>query len=729
MQPLSLRRRLEGCGLESTPVIAWLFSRTHEARKVKTGYLRRCSSLMVMIALVDIVAIGAMRHFGVPIAQEEIAAGAIVGVALGVALRLANGMAGAVSLGVVLGAGMGAAGAEIWVAIGGVALVAAAVVAGAVAGTVAGTVPEAVEGVTFGVLVGLALGVVFRLALGVVLGVAGIGEGLFLSFAFLAFLLRLPMLLIEVPLQANLVRRHRNLGESTLNLRASPIFWHELSYLPLPCLCEHIESTAQDNPELARSALRQCAIIPGQRGTGLQAQERLRLNELESLGHKRQFAKLLDGKTLWQTSGDDPEQDATRVLLMEIARSIRAADLSLTRQQRIRQYEEALDQIGIVASHLPAKASELMESVVHAWRGGVEHLLEEARSTGEGSLPNPFRAGEALEPSLGSELFRGREEVVRRIENLLSEPNRPVSIALLAPRRCGKTSVLKMLSHLLPDAVCIFFDLQGHPVSSPRAFFEALDQETRKQALRDRSLRLPRFGDGPPFEAATAWIGALEEAAGERRILLCLDEFETLEASFPNENGELRQLMGLLRATIQHRRKIRILVSGEAPFDELGDLWYDHFISVRELRLEHLDPETALDLIRHPTSEFPPEAMPEDVAKIIAERTDGQPFLVQLYAHEWVELLNEEERNRAEVGDLDTIEKRVLESATNYFRNRWTKAPPAAQHALATLARGETLTELERAARRWLQHRALIDEDLRLRIPVFGRFLVEEELV
>ncbi len=53
------------------------------------------------------------------------------------------------------------------------------------------------------------------------------------------------------------------------------------------------------------------------------------------------------------------------------------------------------------------------------------------------------------------------------------------------------------------------------------------------QARRDRGLELPALGDGTPFEAASRWLDALEGAAGDRRLLFCLDEFETLERTFP----------------------------------------------------------------------------------------------------------------------------------------------------------------------------------------------------
>jgi hypothetical protein len=90
-------------------------------------------------------------------------------------------------------------------------------------------------------------------------------------------------------------------------------------------------------------------------------------------------------------------------------------------------------------------------------------------------------------------------------------------------------------------------------------------------------------------------------------------------------------LMGLLRATVQHRRRIRVLVSGDAPFDELGAMWTDHLINVREVKIGFLDEETAAGLLRKPIPDFPEDAVPEEVAQAIVVRTGGQPYLVQLY--------------------------------------------------------------------------------------------------
>lgn len=224
---------------------------------------------------------------------------------------------------------------------------------------------------------------------------------------------------------------------------------------------------------------------------------------------------------------------------------------------------------------------------------------------------------------------------------------------------------------------------QQHPVDTPAGFSRALDRETRVQSRRSRGLELPKLDDGNPFEAVDRWLDALERAVGNRRLLFCLDEFETLEHTFPGSRQDLLKLMGLFRSIIQHRRGVRLLVSGEAPFDELDAMWNDHFISVREVRFGHLEAEVARELVQKPTADFPQETMPGEAASRIVERTGSQPYLVQLYAQLQVELLNDEDRRRGTLEDIEQVEEEVLQQAAYYFRNCWQRGPDSAREALA----------------------------------------------
>ena len=181
--------------------------------------------------------------------------------------------------------------------------------------------------------------------------------------------------------------------------------------------------------------------------------------------------------------------------------------------------------------------TEPFEEPLRALRDAGHVMRVEAEKNAAGLIPNPFRAGDPLSGEGGPELFRGRETAVRDIEETLSDPSRSASLQLLAPRRSGKTSLLKMLPAMLPDADCVFFDLQAHPAASVDAFWRKLAEQAIIQAKRERRVELPPLPDGPPIEAAEAWLEKLDQLPGGHRVLIAIDEFERLEELFPEAAG------------------------------------------------------------------------------------------------------------------------------------------------------------------------------------------------
>ena len=240
----------------------------------------------------------------------------------------------------------------------------------------------------------------------------------------------------------------------------------------------------------------------------------------------------------------------------------------------------------------------------------------------------------------------------------------------------------------------------------------------------------PNSQQKSPIEALKHWLDQLEQFAIENqrqhRILICIAEFERLETLFPDQNRELLQLMGLFRATIQHGRRVRLLVAGAAPFDELGTLWNDHFINLREMRLGFLDEETVVQLLTEPIKEFPLGAISAELAHEIYRRSRGQPFLTQVYGYALVEALNRSKRKSATLDDIEQVEPELLSSYTYYFRGIWQEVPPEGQAALTALAHGEPIT-LARETKRWLRRRMLVDDEGQLLVPLFGRWIREKD--
>ncbi|MEP6539040.1 MAG: ATP-binding protein [Bryobacteraceae bacterium] len=448
--------------------------------------------------------------------------------------------------------------------------------------------------------------------------------------------------------------------------------------------------------------------------------------ELVEILERRDFesAVALRGKWLPGIEGAPGEL----IGFSEAARYLGAAQNAVSPHVRIEHLKRAESVLFSVGNQLLADstpASRYLPEALEAWKGYSRELLGAAQQKAEFELPNPFRAGQPLRPDQGRSVFRGRSGLVRSIEAILADADQSSSLALLGPRRCGKTSLLQMLPAMLPDCACVFFDLQDNPVSTIPEFFETLVRRAREQVRAQRRVELPALEGGGTFETATRWFHQLDEMPNLNRFLISIDEFERLEDLFPGDRRDLLRLMGLFRATIQHRRKVRLLVSGVAPFEELGPLWNDHFINVRELRIGHLDEETSIELLLKPIAEFPPDAVPVEVARRIFERTAGQPYLLQLFGTLLINRLNEQDRTKAVIDDVAAIELEALSQGRYYFGNTYQDAPPAAREVLEAIALGGT-TNITGVTRRWLERRWLIDEHGTLRTPVLGAFIREE---
>ena len=453
---------------------------------------------------------------------------------------------------------------------------------------------------------------------------------------------------------------------------------------------------------------------------------RAQARELIEILQRRDFesAVALRGKWLPGIEGAPGEL----IGFSEAARYLGAAQEAVSPHVRIEHLKRAEKVLFSVGNQLLADtspAARRLPEALEAWKTYARALLSGAQQKAATELPNPFRAGQPLRPDQGRSVFRGRNALVRGIEAILADADQNSSLALLGPRRCGKTSLLQMLPAMLPDCACVFFDLQDNPVSTVSEFFEALVRRAREQLRTHRRLEIPALDGGGTFDSAARWFDQLDAFDGVNRFLVCIDEFERLEDLFPGDRRDLLRLMGLFRATIQHRHKVRLLVSGVAPFEELGPLWNDHFINVRELNIGHLDRETSVDLLTRPIPDFPAGAIPLDVATRIFERTAGQPYLLQLFGTLLINELNEHDRAQASLEDVAIVEEEALSQGRYYFGNTYEDATGGPRAALEALARGES-PAIPGATRRWLERRWLIDETGKLRTPVLGAFIREE---
>ncbi|HYN79723.1 MAG TPA: ATP-binding protein [Lamprocystis sp. (in: g-proteobacteria)] len=584
-------------------------------------------------------------------------------------------------------------------------------------------------------LIAAILVVAFYAAVGTAVGATliegGMGGGLFAIMNTSAAMARLPLYLLELPWQLIAFAVQTNTGRITL--AASPVLHDELIYLPLPTLATHIRDTASRDPALARRALAACEIAPGQRRAGRRALALLRADELATLARDRRFQALRDLHGEWLP--DPASADGTFAALQQVGRYLRAAELTLIARQRQELLTAAADRLrGLDNALLGSRDLEapIYRAALADWQRLVADWLAATKTAAALEVPNPFRPLVPLEPEFGREVFRGREPLVAEIESILGDPGQGAALALIGPRRCGKTSLLNMLPLKLPDALVVFFDTQNNPIDSTESLVKALVGQAQEQGRRERRLTLPdappRSSMASPMESLAAWFERLERVTEVGRILLCIDEFERWEGLFPGDRRALLQFLGLLRATIQHRRRLRVLIAGAAHVDELDPMWADHLVNLRELAIGPLTRPVTLDLLTHPSDDFPPDAIPPAVAEAVWSRTLGQPYLTQLYGSLLVARLNDADRREATVSDCAALDPAVLDQANTYLTNLAQATPAPALAVLDALARGEAvdLAAQDRATRRYLRRRGLVTADGGLGVPVLGAFLLRQ---
>jgi len=530
------------------------------------------------------------------------------------------------------------------------------------------------------------------------------------------------------PLEATLEALARLWSAAThrSSLAWTPVLYHELTLVPLPFLEGHILAEADADPALARRVLNACSITLGQRRIGRRAEAKLRARELTRLARAKDFQAIAELRGFWLPGiqGADPLQ----LCFSDASRFLAATSAAFNPHHRLKHLGGFVVQCNGIENLLRVSRSALtqpFEEPLFALQDAGHALRIAAEKDAAGRLLNPFRVFESLSPEAGPELFRGREHAIHEIEDALADAGNAVSLQLLAPRRAGKTSLLKMLPGMLPDTICVFFDIQANPVASVGAFWNKLTEQALNEAKLQRRVGLPPLPAGPPIEAAAAWLEKLDQLPDGRRVLIAIDEFERLEDLFPGSHREFLQLMGLFRATIQHRRRVRLLVSGAAPFDELDRVWDDHFISARQIKLPFLDELTSIGLLTQPDPGFPAEAIPAEVAQEVYWRTGGQPFLLQAFGSLLVSRLNDTGRRTATVADVAAVEGRAIEWAEPYFRDMYKSAPASAREALDQLGHhlSDVPAEVSPAARRWLTQRYLLTPDDRLAVPLFGAWL------
>jgi len=380
---------------------------------------------------------------------------------------------------------------------------------------------------------------------------------------------------------------------------------------------------------------------------------------------------------------------------------------------------DALDEY--VLAEVMAPERTILRQIIRQWRrlvseaGGQVGRAEEVHP-----VINPYVVGNPV----SGDLFVGRENILRRLEELWTGEGQKPSVVLYGHRRMGKSSILHNLgARFGPRTVIVDFNMQrvGLVASTGELLYNLAlalyDAQTLGASETPRVLEEPdetHFTPPKhsPYTAFDRFLKKrLDRVRAGRRFIVTIDEFELIEKWIAE--GRLEpDLLGFWRSLIQTYPWFVMAFAGLHTLQEMTqDYWHPLYGSVTAVPVSFLTHDAAWRLITQPTPDFSLDYDTDAVERIIA-LTHGQPYLVQLIGHGLVTRFNRqtfeegvERERRFTLADVEAVigAPEFYRDGDAYFTGVWRQAktsePPGQTAVLRALARSEAGIPLEEIAR------------------------------
>jgi hypothetical protein len=436
--------------------------------------------------------------------------------------------------------------------------------------------------------------------------------------------------------------------------------------------------------------------------------------------------------------------------LRDTARSIEANLGAGSVYLRQRGLENSLTKLARLQGQLPAlglpeRNRTLVQQILTQWQKIIEQEIARQQDATQAQVINPFQSGNPLRADR-ADLFKGRRQFADALVAQVLERSRP-TLVLHGPRRCGKSSFLLHLPRILPvsEIIPVYVDLQSAATTVSEGDFcyglvRAMARDLRSQDIAAPPAQRGEFRSGP-YAALEDWLDQVVPMLHERRVLLCLDEFEKLGSAIRTGKIPLT-LFDELRHLIQHHDELGFLFCGVQTLDELGPNWSSYFISVRPIEMTYLEPAEARDLLTNPDPAFNLGYAPGIVERVLLE-TRCQPYLLQLLGEAMVTQANQHQTRVVTDALLEQAFAAALKTGEPYFTNLWSeytgsspaevRAGQALLHAIAhdhPLPPNDT-AEARAALRRLLRYHVVeaVGTGYRCEVPLVARWVRERAVL
>jgi WD40 repeat protein len=322
----------------------------------------------------------------------------------------------------------------------------------------------------------------------------------------------------------------------------------------------------------------------------------------------------------------------------------------------------------------------------HLVVGDVVHFYEQ--ESAYQTILNPYIVGH---PIKSGEVFYGREDIFKFIQENLSNPQADRTIVLHGQRRTGKTSILYQLQsgRLGANFLAVLIDMQEMaPIITSTADFlsEIAYQLTRPLKKTEFDIEDPSIDafDKAPVRVFNRFLDQLEDKLGNRQLIIMFDEFELIEDKI--EEGKLEaDLLGYFRSLMQHRTRLVFIFTGTHRLEEMShDYWSILFNIALYKRVSYLEEADAVHLIREPIKgQLDVDELAVD--KII-NLSHGHPYFIQLICWALVNHCNDHRQNYATINDVNDAVKDIIINGEANFAYVWQQADPDERLLLCSMA-------------------------------------------
>lgn len=303
------------------------------------------------------------------------------------------------------------------------------------------------------------------------------------------------------------------------------------------------------------------------------------------------------------------------------------------------------------------------------------------------SPTNPYIAGN---PVTGSEMFFGRQDVFRFVQETLVGRYQDQAIVLYGGRRTGKTSVLYQMGRYLDTKyVPVFVDLQAVSLGGLGEMLWGIARQAVRVLRREKGIKLnipsrKEFAQDPEGCFYERFLDPALQALGDGHLLLMLDEAARLYEQVQAGRLEPRAF-DFLRSLIQYHPHLNFIFSIGSGLEEIRQEYALLFNLCQYRRISFLDRDAAVALITKPVAEHYRYA-PGTVERILAV-TYGQPYYTQLVCNRLFARWARQDGDEITDTDVEAVLGEAIEQGMASLQYAWEEASDAAKVVLAALTK------------------------------------------